>query len=361
MAEPRSELLAETFAVDVHGIDVPAGLAGAVAVSVPLTIGVAVDEPLLGLLAGLGGLHACLGVPQLDLRRRIFFGVLAVLGSAAAIGLASLVTDTVWSAAVVGLLWCSAWAFLRTLGPPGAIDGLAISNLVVVFSGFGLGDTSAPLAMGWFLVGGAAGLVLMMLATLGATGEGKVRGATLAAVTGDAAHTVLRAFVHDRTLAIHALRLGVAVGVTTLVYQSLGLEHGYWMPLTIVAILQPTEHDSRVRSLQRTAGTVVSTAALLLLLLVTSNEAVLVGCEVVAVFGLFALGQRSYFWSVAFLTPTILLLISAADYEGFDIAVQRAAYTGLGIVIGLTIAELFWRLAPRSWGFSEGADRPSGR
>ena len=230
----------------------------------------------------------------------------------------------------------------------------------MVFSGFGLGDTSAPVAMGWLLVGGAGGLALMMLVTHGATGKGKVRGATLSAISGDAMRLVWRAVRHDRVLAVHALRLGLAVGITTIVYQVFDLEHGYWMPLTIVAILQPTEHASRVRALQRTFGTVVSTAAMLLILLATSNEAVLVGCEVVVVFGLFALGQRSYFWSVAFLTPTILLLISAADYEGFDIAVQRAAYTGLGVVVGLTVAELFWRLAPRSWGFSAGVTPPFG-
>jgi uncharacterized membrane protein YccC len=100
---------------------------------------------------------------------------------------------------------------------------------------------------------------------------------------------------------------------------------------------------------------------LLLLLLVTSNEAVLIACDVVAVFGLFALGQRSYFWLVAFITPTVLLTISAAEYQGFDIALQRAGYTALGIVIGFLIAEVFWRLAPDSWGFSGGVDRPSAR
>jgi hypothetical protein len=361
MSESPSELIAESFAVDVRGIDLPAGLAGAVSVSVPLAVGIGVGEPLLGLLTGLGGLHACLGVPRLDVRRRVFFGVLSVLGSAAALAIATQVTDTVWPSAVVSLLWCSAWAFLRTLGPPGAIDGLAISNLVVVFSGFSIGDTSTPVAVGWFLVGGTVGLPLMMLATRGATGEGKVPGATLAAVAGSAVTMVGRAVAHDRVLAAHALRLGLAIGITTVVYQSLDLVHGYWMALTIVAILQPTEHDSRVRALQRTAGTVVSTAVLLLLLLVTSNEAVLVASEVVVVFALFAVGKRSYFWNVAFLTPTVLLLISAAAYEGFDIAVQRAAYTGLGVVIGLAIAELFWRLAPSSWGFSGGADRLAAR
>jgi hypothetical protein len=361
MSESPSELVAESFAVDVRGIDVAAGLAGVAATAVPLAAGILVDEPLLGMLAGLGGLQVCLGVPRLDRRRRVLFGLLALIGSTPGVGIASHLVDTVWLAAVVGLLWCSAWAFLRTLGPPGAMDGLVISLTLVVFSGFGLGDTSAPVAMGWVLVGGAAGLVLMVLATWGATGEGVVPGTSFAAVAGNAARMVARAVVHDRVLRVHALRLGVAVGVTTLAYQAFGLDHGYWMTLTIVAILQPTEHDSRVRSLQRTAGTLVSTAVLLVLLLVTSNEAVLVACDALAVFGLFAVGKRSYFWTVAFLTPTILLLISAADFQGFDIAAQRALYTVLGIVIGLGIAELFWRFAPGSWGFSEGADRPSGR
>ena len=39
-------------------------------------------------------------------------------------------------------------------------------------------------------------------------------------------------------------------------HRLIDLPHGYWVPLTTLAILQPTEHGTLVRSLQRAAGTV---------------------------------------------------------------------------------------------------------
>ena len=40
------------------------------------------------------------------------------------------------------------------------------------------------------------------------------------------------------------------------------------------------------------------------------------------------------------LTPTVLLMISAVDFEGDTIAVDRVAQTMVGIVIGLAVGEL---------------------
>ena len=61
------------------------GLAGALAVVGPLAIGLAVDEPAAGFMAALGGLNVALCVPRADLRARLWWGSLAVLGSAAAV------------------------------------------------------------------------------------------------------------------------------------------------------------------------------------------------------------------------------------------------------------------------------------
>ena len=51
---------------------------------------------------------------------------------------------------------------------------------------------------------------------------------------------VLRA-LHNRALFWHVVRLAVAVSAGTLVYLLADLAHGYWIPLTTLAVLQP-EH-----------------------------------------------------------------------------------------------------------------------
>jgi hypothetical protein len=46
---------------------------------------------------------------------------------------------------------------------------------------------------------------------------------------------------------------------------------------------------------------------------------------------------------VVLLTPTALLTISAVDYQGVAIAIERAGWSVLGIVVGLGVAEPVWR------------------
>jgi uncharacterized membrane protein YccC len=152
----------------------------------------------------------------------------------------------------------------------------------------------------------------------------------------------------DRALWAHAARLSFAVGLGTLLYSALGLEHGYWVALTTLAILQPGEHATRVRVLQRAAGTLGGAAVILLITLATDEGWLLIGCAAVAGFGLYALDHRSYFWLVVLLTPTVLFMLSAVDFQGDDIALERVANSSLGIVVGLLIGELVWQL-PTIW------------
>ena len=155
-----------------------------------------------------------------------------------------------------------------------------------------------------------------------------------------------RAVAGDALLRAHALRLATIIAATTLAYQLLELEHGYWVPLTVLAVLQPDEHASDVRAVQRAAGTLVASAVIALLMIATGEEWLMVAGQGIAAFGLFALFARGYFWLVVLLTPTALLTVSAVDYQGVAVALERAGWTALGIALGLAIGELGWRLAP---------------
>jgi Fusaric acid resistance protein-like len=97
---------------------------------------------------------------------------------------------------------------------------------------------------------------------------------------------------------------------------------------------------------QRGAGTLVGTALITLFMIATGDDWLIVATQGITAFGLFALFARGYFWLVVLLTPTVLLTISAVDYQGDAIAAQRAGWTALGILISLVIAGRLWRLAP---------------
>jgi uncharacterized membrane protein YccC len=97
---------------------------------------------------------------------------------------------------------------------------------------------------------------------------------------------------------------------------------------------------------QRAAGTLVGTAFIALVTIATGAEWLMVAGQAAAAFGLFALFHRGYFWLVVLLTPTALLTINAVDYQGVADAAERAGWSAVGILVGLAIAEVCWRLAP---------------
>jgi hypothetical protein len=325
-----SDLVREAFRTKERRVDWRSGLAGALAVVGPLAIGLAVDEPAAGFMAALGGLNVALCVPRADLRARLWWGSLAVLGSAAAVVLADAASKGDARLVLFSFAWVAVWAFFRAAGPSGALLGFANSAVFVVLAGL---PTTAPLdeRLTWFALGSVLGLALMVVAR---------RPERSIPVGLEALRMVRSGSLHDTALRAYTLRLAVAVGAGSLFYRLIDLPHGYWVPLTTLAILQPTGHGTVLRGLQRAAGTLLAAALIVGILLATDNRWLLVACAAATAFGLYALDERGYFWLVVLLTPTVLLMISAIDFEGDTVALDRVAETMLGIVIGLAFGEL---------------------
>jgi hypothetical protein len=337
---------AEAFRVERRGVDALAGLAGALASCAPLALGIGAGEPAIGVVACFGGLNAALAVPRGVLRERLGWGAGASLACCASIALATAVQGDVAASAAVAFVWIGLAAFLRTFGTNGGLTGFVIGAIFVIANGLPAESLDVATRVLWFLLGSVAGVVLMVAAYARDAPARRSAAEPLAWALARGARRLWEALVGDTLLRGHALRLASIVAATTLFYQLLGLEHGYWVPLTVLAVLQPDEHASNVRALQRATGTLIGTAVIALLTIATGEQWLMVAAQGIAAFGLFALHSRGYFWLVVLLTPTALLTVSAVDYQGDAIALERAAWSALGIVVGLAVAELMWRLPP---------------
>jgi hypothetical protein len=335
---------AEAFRVERRGVDLRAGLAGGVASCTPLALGVATGEPAIGVTACFGGLNAALAVPRGAMRERVGWGAGAALACCVSIAVATAVQDSVAASVAATFALVGLAAFLRTFGPNGGLTGFVIGAIFVITNGIAAGPLDVGERVGWFALGSLGGVVLMV-AAYAREAPPPADATPLPEVLARGARQLRRAIADDALLRAHALRLASIVAATTLLYQVLELEHGYWVPLTVLAVLQPNEHASDVRAIQRAAGTIVGTALIALLTIATGNEWLMVACQGLTAFGLFALFARGYFWLVVLLTPTALLTVSAVDYQGVAVAVERAGWSALGIALGLAIAEVCWRLA----------------
>ncbi|MDW5593747.1 FUSC family protein [Conexibacter stalactiti] len=358
MSEPATgqRLWVEAFRVERAGIDPLAGLAGAVATGGPLALGVAVGEPAIGVIGCFGGLNAALAVPRGPLRERLGWGIGAALLCTLAVALSTFVQPSAVATVVAAFLLVALATALRCFGPDGGLTGFVIGAIFTITAGIPAEGLDVGERTLWFAAGSAIGVVLMVLAyardhPLDAAHSvtsraGAEAALPLRAVLADGARQLRETLAHDALLRAHALRLATVVALTTALYRAFELEHGYWIPLTVLAVLQPDEHASRVRALQRGLGTLIGTVVIALLIILTGQQWAMVAAQTLCAFGLFALFARGYFWLVVLLTPTALLTISAVDYEGAGIALQRAGWSAVGIVTGLAIGELVWRLAP---------------
>lgn len=339
---------AESFRVERAGVDPVAGLAGGVATCAPLAIGVAVGEPAIGVTACFGGLNAALGVPRGPLRERVGWGAAASLLCCGSIALATAVQPSVAASAIAAFVLVALATSLRTFGPDGGLTGFVIGAIFAITNGIPAGTLDVGERTLWFALGAVVGVALMVLAyARDHPLDERAAADPLRDVLADGARRLRDTFLHDRLLRAHALRLATIVAAATLLYRLLDLDHGYWIPLTILAVLQPEEHASRVRAIQRGTGTLVGTVLIGVLTIVSGDaEWVMIAAQGICAFGLFALFARGYFWLVVLLTPTALLTTSAVDWEGASIALQRASWSGVGILAGLAIGELVWQLAP---------------
>jgi Fusaric acid resistance protein-like len=338
------DMWAEAFRVERRGLDLRAGLAGAVATCAPLAIGIAVDEPAIGVTASFGGLNGALGVPRGALRDRIGWGAGATLACCVSVAVASAVQDSVAASVAAAFVLVGLATFLRTFGRSGALTGFVVGAILVIMTGI----PAAPLDVGervlWFGLGSLVAVMLMVAAYARDAPPPSPASSSLTTVISRGIRELREALARDALLRAHALRLAAIVAVTTLLYQLLELQHGYWVPLTVLAVLQPEEHASSVRAIQRATGTLVGTAVIAALTVATGEEWVMVAGQGLAAFGLFALHSRGYFWLVVLLTPTALLTLSAVDYQGDAVALERAGWSALGILAGLALAEVAWRL-----------------
>ncbi|WIG95375.1 FUSC family protein [Myxococcus sp. SDU36] len=139
----------------------------------------------------------------------------------------------------------------------------------------------------------------------------------------------------------HALRLGVAAALATALVWALGLNHGYWVIITVTVVLQPYAGLTFQRSLQRIAGTLLGAALAAGLVALVREPAIIL----LAIVVLFAVAMSVQPLSLSafqvLLTPALVLLaeLQSGDWE---LAGVRIINTLLGGLIALTVTRLLW-------------------
>src|SRR5207248_1549963 len=173
---------------------------------------------------------------------RLSWGIVALIGCTVTTALARAVAPVAVVSVALTLVWTGGFALLRAAGKEGAGVGFVLGAMFVILNGLP-SQSSVPTLTIQSAAGGVAGLAIMILAGLG---RGSSRGEPAPTLAG-IVRGVGVALRHDATLRTHALRVGLATAFAAALASVLGSSFGYWIPLTVIAVLQPDSHSSRVR------------------------------------------------------------------------------------------------------------------
>ncbi len=142
----------------------------------------------------------------------------------------------------------------------------------------------------------------------------------------------------------HALRVGVGATIAVALSKTFAVNHGYWMSLTLVFILQPYFATTWQRTLERVAGSVAGAIGASLLGLFLSTPLSVALAVLPIALGTFAARTIHYALFTFFLTSQFVLVTHIQQPEIYEpmLAALRAFNSVLGGILALLVGFLVW-------------------
>jgi uncharacterized membrane protein YccC len=146
----------------------------------------------------------------------------------------------------------------------------------------------------------------------------------------------------DPAVVRYTLRSAVLTMLGVAALMQLHLHHGYWLPFTMMIVLQPDFGSTRQKAAQRLLGTLVGSVFATGLLLLDLPAGVIVASAAATVFAYTYLVKRNYGAAVVFITLFVVLLTETGGKVEVGFMVERVGTTCAGGLLALLAAFIFW-------------------
>jgi len=146
----------------------------------------------------------------------------------------------------------------------------------------------------------------------------------------------------DPALVRHTFRAVMLALLGVVFFKMSGFPHGYWVPFTMLVVLQPDFGSTRQKAFQRVLGTVAGGLIASSLLWLHPPKPVVLGAIAVtiAMFGFFQ--KRRYGIAVIFITLMVVLLMESHQPVTLAFTLERMGSTLGGGILALLAALVFW-------------------
>jgi len=148
----------------------------------------------------------------------------------------------------------------------------------------------------------------------------------------------------------YALRLALAIGISTEIYRRLHYPSGYWIPMTAMLVLKPGLTDTVSRAIARLLGTMCGAIAVSFLLAhVQTSPWVLAAGTILFAWLAYGFLNVNYALFTTAITGYIVFLLALNEIPGPTIALRRTFCTALGGAIALSIRLVVISYRRRHW------------
>lgn len=146
----------------------------------------------------------------------------------------------------------------------------------------------------------------------------------------------------DPALALHTVRLTLLCLAGVAFFKFSGLPHGYWLPFTIVVVLQPDFGSTRRRAAERVAGTILGGLIASAILWNHPPAALVLAGAALSVGGFAFFLKRRYAVAATFVTIMVVLMTESTHPVTPAFALERMGCTLTGGLLALGAALIFW-------------------
>lgn len=140
----------------------------------------------------------------------------------------------------------------------------------------------------------------------------------------------------------YALRVSVALCVGVFIFKYFKIDHGYWIPLTLMIVIQPYYGATRRKGIERIGGTLGGViVGGLIMLLPLPHEAFVVLLIVVSFFVAYFL-RNNYKVGVFFVTVMMVVLMQISQRGTVELIAWRILSTLIGAFLAFGAGYAFW-------------------
>lgn len=350
-APPAHHPLADLYEFHWSQFSLRLPLISGFAVALCLFIGVALGHPGGALIAGGGAFTIGFGANQRIHDSRVLPMLLGVFATSTATLAGTLVGHNGFAIVLASTASAAIYGVLTIRAAEVSWVGQQASVALFVASAFPSPARGALVRAGLILAGG---LVQTLFTTVGMRMLPELR-RELTAFPRSVVQSIGRPLLGSieelspasaaqdrRATLVYATRMMLTVFLATELYRHVGLQSGYWIPMTALLVQKPAFSETLTRALLRVLGTLAGATLATLLVTHLPGSPPVMNWTLAALTSLFALlsfatNPINYGLFALFITSYIVFLLSLNQIPGPEIAHRRALCTIAGALIALVI------------------------